>query len=63
MHFGFRCSRAEETRSLHASLEADGVPITKSFDTPGYVNVKCLDPDGYVIEVYREPVGTGPTGA
>jgi catechol 2,3-dioxygenase-like lactoylglutathione lyase family enzyme len=27
---------------------------TDAHDEPGYVSVKCLDPDGYEIEVYCE---------
>ena len=56
VHFGFRCGRAEEARGMHLSLAAAGIPIAESYDTPDHVSVKCLDPDGYVIEVYWEPV-------
>jgi catechol 2,3-dioxygenase-like lactoylglutathione lyase family enzyme len=58
VHFGFRCNRAEEARRVHASLAAAGIPITESYDAPDHVSVKCLDPDGYVIEVYWEPLET-----
>jgi hypothetical protein len=27
------------------------VPIAEESEEPGYVSVKCVDPDGYVVEV------------
>ena len=54
MHFGFRTAAADEVRTLLAELRAAGVPITDARDEPGYVSLKCLDPDGYEIEVYCE---------
>lgn len=52
VHFGFRTTDAEEVRSLLAELRAAGVPLTEAHDEPDYVSLKCLDPDGYEIEVY-----------
>jgi catechol 2,3-dioxygenase-like lactoylglutathione lyase family enzyme len=52
VHFGFRTVAGDEVRALQADLRAAGVPITETHDEPGYVSVKCLDPDGYEIEVY-----------
>ena len=37
-----------------AELRTAGVTITETHDEPGYVSLKCLDPDGYEIEVYAE---------
>ena len=54
VHFGFRTEEADEVRTLLAELRAAHVPITESHDEPGYVSLKCLDPDGYEIEVYAE---------
>lgn len=54
MHFGFRTDDPAEVRTLLASLREAGVPITEHHDEPGYVSLKCLDPDGYEIEVYAE---------
>jgi hypothetical protein len=31
------------------------VPIPEPWDEPGYVAFKCLDPDGWRVEVYWEP--------
>ena len=33
----------------------DGVAIFEEWDEPEYVSVKCLDPDGYVVEAAWEP--------
>lgn len=54
VHFGFRTGDALEVRTLLGGLQAAGVPITEAHDEPGYVSLKCLDPDGYEIEVYAE---------
>jgi catechol 2,3-dioxygenase-like lactoylglutathione lyase family enzyme len=54
VHFGFRTEDAGDVRALLGELRAAGVPLTDIHDEPGYVSVKCLDPDGYVIEVYCE---------
>jgi hypothetical protein len=31
-------------------LRSDAVEIVEFWDEPGYVSVKCRDPDGYVLE-------------
>ena len=36
-------------------LQRDGVPIVEEWEEPGYVSVKCRDPDGYVVELAWEP--------
>src|SRR6266540_1762373 len=54
LHFGFRCAGPEEARVLLERVTAGGVPVTERDDTPGYVGFKCLDPDGYTVEVYWE---------
>ena len=54
VHFGFRTEHAAEVRALLGELRAAGVTITEVNDQPGYVSLKCLDPDGYEIEVYCE---------
>jgi hypothetical protein len=36
-------------------MEADRVPIPERWDEPRYVTFKCLDPDGWRVEVYWEP--------
>jgi hypothetical protein len=45
----------EEVRALRDRLAAQGVGIVEQWDEPGYVSVKCLDPDGYVVEAAWEP--------
>ena len=52
VHFGFRTEEADDVRALLGELRAAGVAITEAHDEPGYVSLKCLDPDGYEIEVY-----------
>ncbi len=54
VHFGFRTTADGEVRELRRALQEAGVPITEAHDEPGYVSVKCLDPDGYEVEVYAE---------
>lgn len=60
LHFGFRMDDPAEVRSLRAKLLADRVVLVEDEDTDGYVGLKCLDPDGYVVEVYWEkPITQG----
>jgi hypothetical protein len=40
---------------LRDALAAGRVTITERHHAEKYVNLKCLDPDGYEIEVYWEP--------
>lgn len=54
-HFGFRPHDPEQVRRLHEALTSAGVPLIEHLDEPEYVGFKCLDPDGYEIEVYWEP--------
>lgn len=55
LHFGVRHDDAAAVRALAERLRADGVEIVEEWDEPGYASVKCLDPDGYVVETYWEP--------
>jgi len=55
LHFGIRFVGARRVYDLEARLVSDGVPIVATTDDPGYVSVKCQDPDGYVVEAYWEP--------
>jgi catechol 2,3-dioxygenase-like lactoylglutathione lyase family enzyme len=56
LHFGFAAAKArEEVHAFRDRLAADGVPIVEERDEPGYVSVKCRDPDGYVVELAWEP--------
>ncbi len=55
LHFGVHVHSAEAVRRFRDRLAADGVTIVEEWDEPDYVSVKCLDPDGYVIEAAWEP--------
>jgi catechol 2,3-dioxygenase-like lactoylglutathione lyase family enzyme len=55
-HFSFGGgSSPDEVRAFRDRLRADGVPITEEWEEPGYVSVKCRDPDGYVVQFSWEP--------
>lgn len=54
-HFGFRLPNPEAVRRLHASMLVAGVRMQKPLlDDPDLVSYRCVDPDGYSIEVYWE---------
>jgi catechol 2,3-dioxygenase-like lactoylglutathione lyase family enzyme len=53
-HVGFRVPAPERVREVRDRLTAAGVAIVETVDAPELVSVKCADPDGYVVEVYRE---------
>ena len=55
LHFGFALDDAEAVHALRTRLERDGVPIIERDDEPELVSFKCLDPDGWRVEVYWEP--------
>jgi len=55
LHFGFAMAGPEAVHALRTRLERDGVPITERDDEPELVSFKCLDPDGWRVEVYWEP--------
>ena len=55
LHFGVGLASPEEVRAFGDRLRADGVPIVEEWEEPGYVSVKCRDPDGYVVEASWEP--------
>jgi catechol 2,3-dioxygenase-like lactoylglutathione lyase family enzyme len=54
-HFGISLPAPEDVRSFRERVKGDGVVIVEEWDEPDYVSVKCLDPDGYVVEVSWEP--------
>ena len=56
VHFGFQLPDADGVRALLARMEAGRVPVPERWDEPGYVAFKCLDPDGWRVEVYGEPL-------
>ena len=55
LHFGFAMVDADAVHALRTRLERDGVPIVGRDDEPQLVSFKCLDPDGWRVEVYWEP--------
>src|SRR5262245_21397471 len=56
LHFGFALPDPDKVRALLARMEADGVPVVEHDEEPGLVSFKCLDPDGWRVEVYWGPV-------
>ncbi|MBO3751716.1 VOC family protein [Streptosporangiaceae bacterium NEAU-GS5] len=55
LHFGFRLSSPEEVHSKQAAISAAGVQAVEECVEPALVSFKCLDPDGWPVEVYWEP--------
>jgi catechol 2,3-dioxygenase-like lactoylglutathione lyase family enzyme len=55
MHFGVGLPDRDAVLALRARLAADGVELVEEWDEPGYVSVKCRDPDGYIVEASWEP--------
>ena len=56
MHFGVHMDDRNAVLRLRDRLVADGVEVVEEWDEPGYVSVKCRDPDGYIVEASWEPV-------
>jgi catechol 2,3-dioxygenase-like lactoylglutathione lyase family enzyme len=56
VHFGFQLPGAAAVRELLARMQADGVQVEDRWDEPSYVAFKCLDPDGWRVEAYWEPI-------
>lgn len=52
LHFGFRVGAADHVRELRERLEADNVSIVERDEEPDFISFKCLDPDGWRVEVY-----------
>ena len=54
-HFGFETAAPDVVRDLRARLLAEGGELVEDEDEDDYVGIKCLDPDGHVVEVSWEP--------
>lgn len=54
LHFGFGVPDAAQVHRLRERMQADGVSIVERTDETDLVSFKCLDPDGWRIEVYWE---------
>ena len=55
MHFGVGLTDRDAVISLRNRFAEDGVELVEEWDEPGYVSVKCRDPDGYIVEASWEP--------
>jgi catechol 2,3-dioxygenase-like lactoylglutathione lyase family enzyme len=55
MHFGVALRDRGAVLALRDRLVADGVELVEEWDEPGYVSVKCRDPDGFIVEASWEP--------
>ena len=53
LHFGRRYASADDVR---AAVSALGAEIVEAWDEDAYVSRKVLDPDGYVVELFWEPL-------
>lgn len=53
-HFGFRLGSAHAVRKLHSRMRSEGVKIHDMEEYADYVTFRCMDYDGYGIEVYWE---------
>jgi catechol 2,3-dioxygenase-like lactoylglutathione lyase family enzyme len=54
LHFGFALYEPRAVRDLLARMAGDGVPVVERDEEPDLVSFKCLDPDGWRVEVYWE---------
>jgi catechol 2,3-dioxygenase-like lactoylglutathione lyase family enzyme len=54
LHFGFAMADPDAVRALKERLVRDAVAVIEGDDEPQLVSVKCLDPDGWRVEVYWE---------
>jgi catechol 2,3-dioxygenase-like lactoylglutathione lyase family enzyme len=55
LHFGVHVPSPDAVRALRDRFAADGIAIVEEWEEPAYVSVKCLDPDGFVVEAAWEP--------
>jgi len=56
-HFGFQVASAPEVTNLKDRMERDGVPILEVVRERDLESFKCVDPDGYTVEVYSDLSG------
>lgn len=56
-HIGFRFDTPEEVKSLYKKMTVENSPIKAELqEHDDFVFFRCLDPTGYVVEVFWEPV-------
>ena len=53
-HFGFRLASPRAVRRLHSRMNSEGVRVHDIEDHKNYMTFRCVDPDGYSIEIYWE---------
>lgn len=53
-HFGFRLGSARAVRKLHGRMSSEGMKVHDIEEHADYVTFRCMDSDGYGIEVYWE---------
>jgi catechol 2,3-dioxygenase-like lactoylglutathione lyase family enzyme len=51
-HFGFRLGTVRAVRKLHSRMSSEGVKVSDIEEHADYVTFRCMDPDGYSVEVY-----------
>jgi catechol 2,3-dioxygenase-like lactoylglutathione lyase family enzyme len=51
LHFGFLLDSVAEARRIRSRLADIGIALVEPYEEPDFVVFKCLDPDGYVLEV------------
>ena len=52
-HFGFRLPSLSGVLDLHERMLGSSVPIGRGlFQDESFASFRCVDPDGYLIEVY-----------
>ena len=51
-HFGFRLSSTRAVRKLYNRMSSEGVKVSDIEEHADYVTFRCMDPDGYSVEVY-----------
>jgi len=54
---GSRCPPPAPSASCSPGWKPTGCRSRRRWEEPGYVAFKCLDPDGWRVEVYWEPIG------
>jgi catechol 2,3-dioxygenase-like lactoylglutathione lyase family enzyme len=55
LHFGIGLANPDAVFALRDRLASGGMTIVEQWDEPDYVSVKCLDPDGFVVEAAWDP--------
>lgn len=53
-HFGFHLPTKEAVREMYNRMLADGVKMKNDLSEESYITFRCVDPDGYIIEVYLQ---------